>query len=355
MKKRTSDFLKSFLILFFLIFSSQTPILGSQKENIKDNDFKSFLKEDLYILGSGDLLQIKIYDAEEFSGTIKVLRDNTVQIPIVGSIKISGLTIQEAQDKIKDELSQHLLRPDLYLTLVEPRPIKISILGEVQTPGIYTITNAGKPKNYVTTVLDVIQETGGVTKNANLESIIIHRKMQGKNGKYKKAKLDFIHLILQGDQTQNPQVFDGDIISIDKIESSSLNRKAFETAYSNLAPKSIKVNVVGEVINPGLKDIKYGTSLNESILLAGGVKNWRAKRGSIRLYRMNRNGSITYNKYRLNFNKEPSKNSNPILKNGDTVLVSTSNFAKFSDGVQAIGQPLGGIANTWTLIKLFQD
>ena len=73
------------------------------------------------------------------------------------------------------------------------------------------------------------------------------------------------------------------------------------------------------------------------------------------MYRINRNGSITYNKYRLNLKNEPSIKNNPILKNGDTVLVSTGNFAKFSDGVQAIGQPLGAIANTWTLLKLLQD
>ena len=61
---------------------------------------------------------MKIYDAEEFSGSIKILRDNTVQIPIVGSIKVSGLTIKEAQDKITNALSKHLLRPDLYLTIM---------------------------------------------------------------------------------------------------------------------------------------------------------------------------------------------------------------------------------------------
>ena len=54
------------------------------------------LGEDAYIIGPGDVLDLKLFDAGELSGTLQVLNDGTVPLPLVGSVRLSGLTLQQA-------------------------------------------------------------------------------------------------------------------------------------------------------------------------------------------------------------------------------------------------------------------
>ena len=81
----------------------------------------SMLQEDAYIIGPGDVLNLKLFDAEELSGSLEVLNDGSVPLPLVGSVRLSGLTLT-GDAAVKQLMSEELLRLDLQLRVVKPRP-----------------------------------------------------------------------------------------------------------------------------------------------------------------------------------------------------------------------------------------
>ena len=68
----------------------------------------STLQEDAYIIGPGDVLDLKLFDAEELSGALEVLNDGSVPLPSVGSVRLSGLTLQQATLWVKKLMSEEL-------------------------------------------------------------------------------------------------------------------------------------------------------------------------------------------------------------------------------------------------------
>ena len=145
------------------------------------------------------------------------------------------------------------------MKLESARPIKVSIIGEIIRPGIYSmtsqeisslkgtqsITSSGLP-----TVIDALQKAGGITKDANLKNVLIERKIPGPKKEYKIGSINLLDIIFKGDQTQNPILFDGDIITIEKAKSINKN-ELLEISSSNLSPAAITVRIIGSVYSPG--------------------------------------------------------------------------------------------------------
>ena len=322
---------------------------------------ESMVQEDSYIIGPGDVLDLKLFDAEELSGSLDVLNDGSVPLPLVGSVRLSGLTLQQATLWVKQLMSEELLRPDLQLRVVKPRPIRVALVGQVERPGIYSLTTSetgqteGGPAirlSGLPTVVDAIQKAGGITQNANLRGVVLQRRLPGIESQlsYKQAELDLLDLVLDGNQSQNPFLFDGDTIRI--REAVETPEEAVELAAVNLSPQVISVNVIGEVENPGRVELQANTPLVQAVLAAGGPKNWRASTGNVELVRINRNGSATLKKFRIDLGEGASNEKNPPLRDGDSVKVNRSTLARASDAINAVSQPLGGLVQMWTLFRL---
>ena len=324
----------------------------------------SMLQEDAYIIGPGDVLNLKLFDAEELSGSLEVLNDGSVPLPLVGSVRLSGLTLQQATLWVKQLMSEELLRPDLQLRVVKPRPIRVALVGQVERPGIYSLTTSetgqteGGPAirlSGLPTVVDAIQKAGGITQNANLRGVVLQRRLPGMESelRYKQAELDLLDLVLDGNQSQNPFLFDGDTIRIREAEETP--DEAMELAAVNLSPQVISVNVIGEVENPGRVELQANTPLVQAVLAAGGPKNWRATSGNVELVRINRNGSARLKKFRIDLGEGASNEKNPPLRDGDSVIVNRSTLARASDTINAVSQPLGGLVQIWTLFRLINS
>ena len=159
--------------------------------------------------------------------------------------------------------------------------------------------------------------------------------------------------LMQGNQSQNPFLFDGDTIRLSKAE--EVPEEAVELASVNLSPQVITVNVIGEVVTPGRLQLEANTPLVQAILAAGGPKAWRANKGNVELVRINRNGSATLERFGIDLNQGASNDRNPPLRNGDTVKVNRSGLAQTSDAIGAISQPLSGIVTIWTFLRLVND
>ena len=211
----------------------------------------STIQEDAYIIGPGDVLDLKLFDAEELSGALEVLNDGSVPLPLVGSVRLSGLTLQQATNWVEQLMSKELLRPDLQLRVVKPRPIRVALVGQVERPGIYSLTTSetgqteGGPAirlSGLPTVVDAIQKAGGITQNANLRGVVLQRRLPGTESdlSYKQAELDLLDLVLDGNHSQNPFCLMATRLGISEAEETP--EEAVELAAVNLSPQVISVN-----------------------------------------------------------------------------------------------------------------
>ncbi|MBM5796853.1 MAG: sugar transporter [Cyanobacteria bacterium K_Offshore_0m_m2_072] len=316
------------------------------------------LREDAYILGGGDQLELKIFDAPELSGNLDVLNDGTVALPLIGSVRVTGLTLSQAQGWFTSLLKQQLQRPQLLLRVVRPRPIRVALVGEVVRPGIYSLTTSEASQTEgssvtlsgLPTVVDAIQKAGGITINADLTRVQLQRRLPSDQPVYKRTILDLVALVREGDQVQNPFLFDGDTLRIAKAEQPV--QEVVELSSANLSPQTIAVNVIGQVVKPGRLEVPSGLPLVQAVLAAGGVVPGRANTSHVELVRINRNGTATRRTFKLNFSQGASNAENPPLRDGDTVLVNRNGLAVASDGIASVTTPLTGLASVLSLVQL---
>jgi polysaccharide export outer membrane protein len=315
-----------------------------------------------YVIGPGDQLELTLLDpgAKDLSGTVEVLNDGSVSLALLGDVIIEGLTLEQASQWISKLYGRYLIRPDLTLKIGRARPIQVSVVGEVENPGIYSLTNAdtgealdpSKTKIYgLPTVATAIQKAGGITLNADIKDVVLRRRIPGRGKEETEINLNLMTLLDKGDKAQNPFLFDGDSITIKRTTTPADQSMAL--AAANLSPKTISVNVVGEVVAPGRIELKPNTPVMQAILTAGGPKAGRAAYSNIELIRVNRDNTLTHQILTLSYANTANDIKNPPLKNGDTVVVHRGAYAAATDAIGAITSPLGGLSNLLLLRDLF--
>tara|TARA_B100000242_G_C43054330_1_gene493017 strand:- start:4862 stop:5947 length:1086 start_codon:yes stop_codon:yes gene_type:complete len=355
----------SFIFLIFLFFpieliTSVTSIKSSKElraetnNSSKEIEVNESFQNDLYLLGPGDVLNIKVFSAPEFSGQYIVLSDGSISSLFINKLNVSGLTLNDASLLIEETLKDEIIDPSIELTLIKTRDIKVLIIGEVERPGFYTLNGSQSKDNLFTpTLVDALQKAGGLTNSANLKNISLIRDLPKKISGKKEANLDLISLLKEGDEINNPILFDGDIINVKKADIYNIDQ--LKLSNSNLYSETIAVNVIGEVNNPGRIVLKRNTPLNQAILAAGGPVNIRSKKNNIQLLRINNNGTLKKSYHSLTFRKGISKSKNPILIDGDTLFVGRSSLASLTDGIKSIADPVTSIATPWSIIQLINS
>ena len=335
------------LSIIFLCFSPFLKLSIHSSENPKFENLNEFK----YILGTGDVIDIRVYKSPEFSRKVKVLSDGTINLIRLGSLNIEGLTINEAKELIEKEYKKILKLPIISLNLIRSRPLRISVLGEVKRPGFYSIN----PQRNVSSVLnsdggegimessqgwptlvEALQKAGGITQNSNLEKISLTRESNEKNKIVK--TIDFYNPLTKNDTLINPKIYDGDIIFVPKaINQIDSDLRSFTA--SNLSAPSITVNIIGEVTQPGQYNLTSDTPINHAILFAGGFTA-RANKNFIKLVRLRDNGTILSKNYKYILDSDRSSENNPALKDKDVLIVTTNAYNKLGDTLNNALSPL---------------
>ena len=121
-------------------------------------------------LGSGDLLAVSIAGAPEYRYDVRISSSGDASLPMVGNIKLAGLSTLQAEGAIARSLEQHgfFNNPQVSVFVREYATAGVSVLGEVQKPGIYPLLGQR-------TLLDAISAAGGVTPKAGKSVTIVHR------------------------------------------------------------------------------------------------------------------------------------------------------------------------------------
>ncbi|WOD37409.1 SLBB domain-containing protein [Nodosilinea sp. E11] len=293
-----------------------------------------------YTLGSGDRLRLEVFNVPEYSQEYQVLSDGTLSLPLLGTVEVAGMSLEEASANITQRYSRFFRRPTITLILLQARSVQIAIAGEVKRPGSYTVTPEGSQAERIT-VTKAIQLAGGITQSANIRDIQVVRSGYGATGSDQTIVINLWELLQDGNLSQDIVLQDGDKVIIP--EALTLEAEdARALASASFAPSVMTVYVVGEVANPGIVEIPPNTPLNQAILAAGGFSN-RANQNAVDLIRLNANGTVSQRNIDIDFSRNIEDSLNPALRNYDTVIVSRSGLSLVSDIVGTILSPVSGI------------
>ena len=220
-------------------------------------------------IASGDLLDVAVFDSPELAQQVRVSAEGKVQLALIGEIPVAGLTAQEVADLVARELRSHhfLLHPQVNVLVKESASGGVSVMGEVQHPGIYQVLGAR-------TLLDVISMAGGLTNVADTR-ITIKRRAGTEENVTVKMKNDDPRSSLANDV----QIYPGDLI---------------------LVPRAGIVYVMGDVNKPGgfVMQDNGKITLLQALAQAGGASPTAAVNRAV-LLRKNDDGYVVTNRLQV--------------------------------------------------------
>ncbi|MEY2793467.1 MAG: hypothetical protein RJA76_1459, partial [Bacteroidota bacterium] len=197
-----------------------------------------------YIIGPDDELNIDVFGDVLDNFKVRVSPEGTVKILNLSPIYVNGLSIDVASERIVSrmrQLYQGLNRPgsgaSAVVTLGNVRSIKVTIVGEAKVPGTYTISS-------LATVFNALYQAGGPSNNGSMRNIKVIR-----NGKIIRV-LDIYDFLLRGDQKDNIQLHDQDVVRISDYET--------------------RVSVLGEIKRPMIYETTKSETLKDVLRFAGG-------------------------------------------------------------------------------------
>jgi polysaccharide export outer membrane protein len=134
-----------------------------------------------YVLKPNDYIQIVIFQEDDMNTITRISPDGQISFPLLGHVKIGGLTVQDASDKIRTMLMDGYIRdPKVSLTVTEFASRRFFVLGEVQKPGSFEM-----PQEESVSLLQAIALAGGYTKIADPGRVTVKRIEDGKEVVYK--------------------------------------------------------------------------------------------------------------------------------------------------------------------------
>lgn len=157
-----------------------------------------------YVLGPGDVLDIRVFGEPEVSSTVMVRIDGRISLPLAGEVVAAGTTPELLGEQIRQELERFIDAPNVVVMLTESRSKKYYILGEVESPGEYDITRP-------VTVLQAIARAGGFAEWAKKDSIMI---VSEPGSSEKISIFDYDRFLNDADSKKNVVIKPGDTIVV---------------------------------------------------------------------------------------------------------------------------------------------
>jgi polysaccharide export outer membrane protein len=254
-----------------------------------------------YKIGPKDLLEVTALNVQEINKlSVRVSEDGKITLPFLGEVEVNNLTKSELEKKLAQLLGEKkvvLVDPQVTVFIKEYRSRMVNVLGAVERPG--PIELLGRQ-----TVLSIISQAGGMTRDAGNEIIVI-RQLPG--GESQSLHISVDELLFKGEAKLNIPLEPNDIINIP-------------------VDKQVVIYVFGQVKNPGALQVKKSSipTLLQAIAQAGGFSD-RAAKGSLKIRRKEASGKeLEINVNAKDILKGKIKDI-PLLEN-DTVYVPESLF-----------------------------
>lgn len=159
-----------------------------------------------YILSNADTLEMSIFREPDLTTRSRVASDGTVQLPLIGDVRVSGMTVRSAREIIRKRYdADYLVDPQVYLNVINYAQRKFTVLGQVAKPGTYEF-----PGGDSLSLLQAIGMAGGFTRTADRGKVIVKRPAKG--GTEETLKLNAKKMAAEGKGVFN--IAPGDVITV---------------------------------------------------------------------------------------------------------------------------------------------
>lgn len=270
-----------------------------------------------YILGPGDAVYIDIYGASQKTIESTISPDGEVTIEGFGPVQVSGLTVAQANARLRSTLGARYSSSKIKLTVGQTRSIMINVMGEVKNPGTYTLPAFA-------TVFHALYMAGGTNDIGTLRNIKVYRNNR------LVSVVDIYDYILNGKLTGNVRLADNDVIAV--------------------GPYDCLVNITGKVKRPMYYEMKRNESVSTLLKYAGGFTGDAYKK-SVRIVRKTGKEYSVYNVDEFDMSAFHLADEDSVSV--DSILPRFSNMveikgAVFRPGMYQVG---GDINSVRTLIE----
>ena len=278
-----------------------------------------------YVVDYGDILRIYKYgggSSETFE--VEIGRDGSVILPDIediGSLMIAGLNFEQVSELIQKTYDSTFIGSNVFVSLSEIRDINVLVTGNVEFPGIYTLSGNSN-------VLQALNIVGGITENGSLRKVVLKRK--GSEDKV----IDLYKAIIFGEIDNIPSLMSGDSLYVESV--TNLVRAGY--GFNNIA----------------VYELKDDEKLSDLIKFAGGLKAEVAS-NSLKLVRFNNPEFVSYEVNQNEINDYELQNLDSIYAFKEKIgVVKVSGYVKYpgnysissSDRMLDILQRSGGYINS---------
>ena len=234
------------------VYNRQSTSIEKEKESIRfgDNFFKSIQTTFMpinepnmdasYVLDFGDAITLQLVGQQQSIDELQIQRDGSINLPNLGKVQLSGLSLEEASKLIKAKIESAYIGVDAFVTLSNVRDIQILVTGNAEQPGVYTV-------NGNTSFLQAIAIAGGPSNFGSLREFILKRNNETI------SKIDLYDVIIEGDISTNERLRSGDVIHISPV-------------------KNI-VSIFGGVKRPDNYELLKDETFDDLLFFANGIKN----------------------------------------------------------------------------------
>ena len=377
-RKPNNQLWKFFLIsAFFLQIFNCINLKEVRSESTIDNQINGVINkskniQSSYLIGPGDVINIYFSGIDIFSGQYSVDSEGNIYMPEINKLNVLDLTFLELENKLLEIFKPIINNPSISVSLFKARNVSIFISGEINSPGLYRLTYKDEVEsnkkgkmggnmlfnpsgNISATVVgsqapklyDAIKKAKGFKNYADLSNIEIIRKNSiSQGGGRIKSEVNFLTLLLEGDQTVNVNLQDGDAIFIKKANDSFI-KKYTSIGSLNINPNVIYIYINGHASKLGEIAVPQGSSLNDAIAASGG-RDFQS--GKVELINVENDGRLIKKNIRYNLSAPKGSKRNPYLASGDIVIVNKNLLGKANTLLNELGSPL---INAYGIISLF--
>jgi polysaccharide export outer membrane protein len=239
-----------------------------------------------YVLGAGDVIRVSVYQNADLTLETRVAESGTISFPLLGQIKLGGLSVPKAEKVIADGLrnGNFVRQPQVSILVTQVRGNQASVLGMVNRPGRYPIELTGMRLS------ELLATAGGVAQGGSdlvtLSGVRDSRAFR--------VVIDLPNLFAASAKANDPVIVNGDTVYVDRMP---------------------MVYIYGEVQRPGAMRLERDMTVIQALATGGGLTQRGTEKG-LRVHRRNADGKVEI--------LQPGMND--AMKDGDVIYVRESLF-----------------------------
>ncbi len=256
-----------------------------------------------YFVGPSDVISVNIWTSPPLNATLTVTPEGTLIIPTVGEVKVSDMTLAKAKEKILVDVRKKYSVAQTTVTLLKPRQIIVSVVGNVQSPGVYTLSAIDRANKAIEMANEERESQNKKTTRFIEETSTRNIVLKHNDGS--QERVDIVKFLATKDEKWNPYLREGDVVVVPK---KSVTRNVF--------------GIYGGVNAPGRYEFVEGDSLLDAIRIGQGFTRL-AITDNVEFSRLNDEGTSMTTRVLDLRNILESHQPNFPLESGDRIVIKS--------------------------------